>query len=94
MTVAGWRDLSPDSVGLLIEEQLRERNPERVTLIRRNRPTLHGPAVAAILPVQTFQIIGSLTMPERIAWIGWIWGTFALMSLRLKQRESGTAAAA
>ncbi len=88
MRVAGWRGLPPDSAGLLIEQQFRERKPEGVTLIRRNRPTVHGPAVAAILPVLTYQTIGSLTLPERIAWVGWIWVTFALMSFRRKRKRA------
>lgn len=88
MRVPGWRALPPDSVGRLIEKQLREQRPRAVEIIRRTRPTVHGPAVAATAPILAYQIIGSLTMPERIVWFAWTWGLTALSALRHRARRT------
>ena len=78
MRIPGWRAMPPDSVGILIEEKLREGDPSSVTIIRRTRPGLHGAAVAGTLPVLTYQIIGSLTTAERLLWVLIVWTGFAL----------------
>lgn len=87
MRVPGWRALPPDSVGRLIEARLRERRPGSVEIVRRTRPAVHGPAVAATLPVLAYQIIGSLTIAERIAWLAWTWGLATWLSLRRRARR-------
>lgn len=85
MRIPGWRAMPPDSVGILIEERLRAGDPSSVTIIRRTRPGLHGAAVAGTLPVLAYQIIGSLTLAERLVWIAMIW---ILLSLRPRTRKS------
>jgi hypothetical protein len=87
MRIPGWRSMPPDSVGVLIEEMLRQGDPSTVTIIRRTRPSLHGVAVAATLPVLAYQIIGSLTTAERVIWILMVWALFAL---RLRTSRSFT----
>ncbi|HEX5577816.1 MAG TPA: hypothetical protein VFX40_05525, partial [Gemmatimonadaceae bacterium] len=84
MRIPGWRVMPPDSVGILIEEKLREGDPSSVTIIRRTRPGLHGAAVAGTLPVLAYQIIGSLTLAERLIWIVLVWVLFALLQRREK----------
>ncbi|MEO8578126.1 MAG: hypothetical protein ABI556_15555, partial [Gemmatimonadales bacterium] len=85
MSVPGWRDLSPDSVGALINEQLRGRQSDVVVIVRRMRPRLHGMAAAATLPVLGFQIVGGLTPVERAAWLAWIWLATAAIVVRNKK---------
>lgn len=71
--IPGWRSLPPDSVGRLIEEQLRQRDLDAITIVRRTRPSAHGVALAATIPVIVYQIIGTLTFTERLVWLAWIW---------------------
>jgi hypothetical protein len=73
LRIPGWRSLPPDSVGILIERRLETRDPDAVSIVKRTRPRLHGPALAATLPVLGYQIVGSLTLPERIVWLVWLW---------------------
>jgi len=72
MTIPGWRNLSPDSVGRLIEAPFRERRLDAVTIVRRVRPGLHGVNVVWTLPALLYQIVASLTPIERAVWLVWI----------------------
>lgn len=87
LTLPEWRDMSPDSVGRLIEETLRARDLSSVTIVKRLRPRTHGPAIALTLPVGIFQTVGSLTSTERLVWIAWTWVTFVILYVR-KQRQT------
>ena len=91
MRIPGWRAMPPDSVGILIEDKLREGDPSSVTIIRRTRPSVHGVAVAATLPVLLYQVIGSLTPTERLIWIVLAWIGFGLRR-RARTRRSGVRA--
>lgn len=84
MRIPGWRSMPPDSVGVLIEEKLHKGDPSAVTIIKRTRPSVHGVAVAATLPVLAYQIIGSLTFAERLVWIVMTWVLFSLIQRREK----------
>ena len=87
ITIPGWRDLSPDSVGKLIEQPFRERQLDAVTIVQRLRPRTHGPAVIFTLPVVVWQILASLTTPERVVWIAWIWVAW-LLAVALRSRRT------
>ncbi|HKY96728.1 MAG TPA: hypothetical protein VJL35_02630 [Gemmatimonadaceae bacterium] len=87
MTLPGWQSMPPDTVASRIENALIvNRGP--VKLVHRTRPSLHGVAVAATLPVVAYQTLGTLTMPERLSWIGWTW-LLALVAL-FPVREAST----
>ena len=79
MTIPGWRALAPDSVGRLIEELFRKRDPRAVTIVKRRRARTHGLTSPLTLPVATYQVVTSLTMPERLVWLVWIWGVTAVV---------------
>lgn len=87
LTIHGWRDMSPDSVGRLIEESLRRRDLNSVTIVKRLRPRTHGPATAVTLPVGVFQTLGSLTPAERIVWFSWIWSIAILVDISGRRRR-------
>ncbi len=87
LTLYGWRDMAPDSVGQLIEGSLRQRNMRSVMIVKRLRPRTHGITTVLTLPVGIFQILGSLTPAERFVWLVWIWGIAGLMRLRKKRRR-------
>jgi hypothetical protein len=88
--VPGWRSLSPEEVGLLIEDRLRTADTASIEIIRRLRPTVHGAAVVSTLPVMAYQIVGSLTPAERIAWIAWGWAIW-LLAIWLLAKSRSTA---
>jgi hypothetical protein len=76
--IPGWRRMSPDSLGASIEASLRNRSAVRV--VERVRPTLSSYGLALTLPVIVYQLLSALTMPERLAWILWIWVCWALLT--------------
>jgi hypothetical protein len=80
LRIPAWRSMSPDSVGRLIEQPLRNRQLDAVTIIRRIRPSTHDMTLPLTLPTLGFQVIGSLTIVERLVWLLWIWGVVYLMS--------------
>jgi cytochrome c biogenesis protein CcdA len=81
MTIPGWRDLSPDSVGRLIERPFHERDLGAVMIVKRLRPRTHGFQVLFTLPVAVWQTLGSLTRTERVVWIAWIWAGWLIVIL-------------
>ncbi|HUQ47478.1 MAG TPA: hypothetical protein VM053_04435 [Gemmatimonadaceae bacterium] len=83
--IPGWRSLSPDSVGRLIEEPFRARDTTAVTIIKRLRPRTHGTGLPFTFPIAASQTIGSLTMPERGVWLAWIWLTTAVVAMRRRR---------
>jgi hypothetical protein len=80
--VPEWRTLPPDSVGRLIEDQLRSRDTSAITIVRRLRPSVHGVAVAAALPVMLYQMVASLTSMERLVWLGYLWIVWTIWKSR------------
>jgi hypothetical protein len=71
--IDGWRSLSPDSLGVLIEHTLRNGRTAAVQVVQRVRPRTHGVTLALTVPVLALQTLTTLTFPERLAWLGWIW---------------------
>lgn len=69
--IPGWAVMPPDSVGMAIEDALRQ--PSRVRVVERARPTLSSFGLVLTLPAIILQLLRTLTMPERIGWIVWIW---------------------
>ena len=90
MEVPGWRSNTPELVGMMIEDKLRSGDSASVVIIRRQRPGVHGAAVAATLPLIAYQTIGSLTTLERLVWIGMVW-IVSIAWLRRRRRSAGTA---
>ena len=73
MTIPGWRALTPDSVGKLIEQPFRDRRVDAVTIVKRPRPRTYGMTLPLTLPLAAWQTLGSLTIAERTMWLVWIW---------------------
>ena len=73
MQIDNWRALPPDSVGLLIENELRKRGAAAVRVVERVRPRTHGLTLPFTVPVLAGQTLMTLTAGERVVWILWIW---------------------
>lgn len=80
VSLPGWRDLSAAQLSASIENRLRESPP---TIVIRTRPRIHGAMVLFTFPIILFQTVGSLTVAERLSWLGWIWAiAFLVATLR------------
>lgn len=83
LKISGWRMLAPDSLAARIEGTMRTA-PRTVQIIERRRPvsaTISGLAVSP--PIIAWQTLAALTIPERLAWIVWLW-VIALAVPRLR----------
>jgi len=79
LQIPNWRAMTPDSIAAAIESTLK--TPNRVEVIGRRRPALASPvAMSMTAPVVIAQMLGMLTIPERLAWLFWIWGTALIVS--------------
>ena len=84
VTVPGWRDLPPDSVGVRVEAALSSTDPAATRVVERWRPrATDAVSLALTAPWALAQTLGALTVPERLAWVGWIWMLAGLAELAL-----------
>ena len=69
--VPGWRTMTPEAVGLRVEEAVRKGVVQVVTV--RPPPRTHaGPAAAALAPAaRTVEFLASRSRGERLAWLAW-----------------------
>jgi hypothetical protein len=91
MTIPGWRGLTPDSVGRLVEASFRNRDVTAVTIVERERPRVHGIETPFALPLSFFQAVGSLTLVERAVWLAWVWGSLLIVLIFHRTRSSDVA---
>ena len=74
MTIRGWRDLAPDSVGALIEVRLRAERPHAAAVVERRSPVVTGPfSLALTLPGMVVNMARTISPAERVSWIAWAW---------------------
>jgi hypothetical protein len=85
VSLPGWRELSPSALAVSIEDQLRRSPP---SIVMRTRPRTHDAGVVFTLPAILYQIFGSLTIPERVSWLAWIWGTVLVLQTLRRRRVS------
>jgi hypothetical protein len=83
LRIPGWQNLAPDQLAASIEDYLHQTQP---VIIMRTRPRTYGASLPATLPVIAYQTLGSLTVPERVSWLFWIWGIALLGSLIRRRR--------
>lgn len=87
VNVPSWRGISADSIGAAIEGALRA-EPRTVTVVERLRPTLSSPAAMALtFPVAAAQLFATLTTPERLVWLAWIWGLAGVVLVWARMRR-------
>jgi hypothetical protein len=94
--VPNWRDQPPAQVGRDIEALiLRDRGKATRVVERRRLGNRMGtePLLAEVLtlPRLVWHILRSLTLPERLAWLGWI-ATGAILLPRVRRRTELTSA--
>jgi hypothetical protein len=85
VSLPGWQDLSPAQLAVSIEDQLRRLPP---SIVMRTRPRTHDAFAVFTFPVIVAQVLGSLTIAERISWLAWIWGILLVSAALRRQRIS------
>jgi hypothetical protein len=87
MRIPGWRTLTPDSVGKVIEARFRSDRGGAVQVIERTRLAAPDTQVIAVLvyallPINfAFQILSSMSRAETLSWLAWTWGITAIVLL-------------
>lgn len=74
----GWQALTPEQLASSIEESIRL---NEVGIVMRTRPRTHDASLPFTLPAIAYLTLGSLSNPERVAWLAWIWAITALLTL-------------
>lgn len=82
VSLPGWQELSPERLAVSIEDQLRRSPP---SIMMRTRPRTRDALVVFTLPVIVYQILGSLTVAERLSWLVWMWGIALLIASRSRR---------
>jgi hypothetical protein len=68
-----WRAYAPDSLAYIIEAIIRQ-SARRGTLVAERTTASASPvALAFTLPVVVWTVLRTLSSPERVAWLFWIW---------------------
>jgi hypothetical protein len=80
----GWRSMSPDQLASSLEQSIRS---NEVQIIMRTRPRTHDASLVFTLPSIAYLTLASLTNPERVSWLAWIWATSAIVVF-FKLRQS------
>jgi hypothetical protein len=91
LRVEGWQTLSADSLSRMIERVIRVAGNEGTRVIERRIGETPG-AFALFTPIVVpWRMLTTLTMPERVSWIVWIWAV-ALGLRFVRQRKGATPA--
>jgi len=80
MRVPGWRAMSPDSLGRIIESRLiAERQGAVIVLARSRMHSADLSALAFTLPTVALHMFGTMSVPEMCSWIAWTWILWVLI---------------
>lgn len=89
LRLPGWRGMSTDSLAYTIDRTLRVGPGATRIVERRIAAEVNGPNVlelAFTLPLLAWRLLTTLSGDERIMWIVWTWGLFALARLVARRR--------
>lgn len=74
LALPGWRALSPDSLGRLIEARIHDERRGAVRVVERGRPrTIRGAALLLNAPLVAWHHFAALAPSDRLAWLAWTW---------------------
>jgi hypothetical protein len=90
--IPGWRALSPDSLGRIIESRLRSRQVNAVQVIERTRFVSHSHLLLAVAYAFMPIIFGAMILPsspgEWIAWAAWVAAIIVIVKLVRRRRAA------
>jgi hypothetical protein len=80
--VPEWQELPPDEVGRRVEALIQSDRAKATRIVERPRlaavlpgdgPVRRAAMAITVLPRFAWHVLTSLTLPERLAWLGWVW---------------------
>jgi hypothetical protein len=93
MRVPGWRGMSPDSLGRIIESRLIAERGRAVTVLTRRSFEGSDPLHLAATLISFFgDIMFSMSFHEQLSWIAWVWILWALIRFTPRRQWSRPAA--
>lgn len=76
LRIPGWRDLTPEALGVRIEALLRQEGFRAVRVVERHGADADATrlGLAATAPAVAWHVLATLTPAERLSWLVWTWG--------------------
>jgi len=68
-----WRGYAPDSLARVIEAIIRQSGRRGSLVVERTTASASRTALAFTTPVVVWTVMRTLSSPERVAWLFWIW---------------------
>lgn len=83
MRIPGWRNLSPDSLGNAITEEIHAERRRAVRVFARRSPDAGRSSAleVATLPAVAWNIVRTMSPLERLSWIAWVWVITAIAAV-------------
>jgi hypothetical protein len=85
-----WRTYKPDSLANMIDEVIRVAGRRGTYVVERTTASRSPIGVAFALPVVAWTVMRTLSSPERIAWLVWLWVPYAIVVLARRRRSTLT----
>jgi hypothetical protein len=85
-----WRTYRPDSLANMIDEVLKTAGRRSTFVVERTTAPSSPIAVAFTLPVVTWTVMRTLSSPERVMWLVWMWVPFAVVDARRRRAAAPT----
>lgn len=83
----GWHSLTPEQLASSLEQSIRSSD---VQIVMRTRPRTHDASLLFTLPSIVYLTLASLTNPERVSWLAWIWTISAVVVFFKPRRPSSS----
>ena len=95
MSIAAWRTMSPESLDVAIRREIVRAPRTAVQVIERRRavPGASPLELVVTAPVVAWTMLVTLSPAERLAWLCWIWTTWACVAIRRGARAGTTSSA-
>lgn len=68
-----WRTYKPDSLANLIDDIIRTAGRRGTLVVERTTASASPAALAFTMPAVTWTVMRTLSPPERLSWLAWIW---------------------
>jgi hypothetical protein len=89
--VPGWRSMTPGALDIAIRGAIARQDPSiRIVERRSARPPRDAAAWLATPAVVAWQVAADMSVAERGAWLAWIWGGWAVVTIFGKRRVRGS----
>jgi hypothetical protein len=83
-----WRSYSPDSMSRMIDRVFREAGRKGTLVVERVTADATPIHLAFTMPVVVWTVMRTLSTPERLAWLCWIWIPWIIVQLVQRRRTS------